>query len=597
MRTVEQQYSRLQALLPILACPMCGGPLEAAGAELVSQRCGSRYPVVDGVPILLPPEMVEQGLGCQLGADDNVSMHPYSEASSQIIEASGQGWVLDLGSGGKHIGHANVVQMDVFRFPMTDVVGSADCMPFKANVFRAVVSQAVFEHLQFPEAAASEVWRVLVADGVAKIDTAFLQPEHAYPHHYFNATEAGLRHWFRDFELEWSGVEPYQHPKWSLVWFLSVYFASLPDDQRKMLEPVGLGACVDVLSRLSRGVSTAEDIPIIQALDGLVPDGVRKLAAGVSVRAVKRLANGVVPRKQVHGEDASRPVLLALERKLEKISLDQQMAADGLRSGEQFNVIVGDRTRYLLHAWDLSRMALAPFETEPSASWFARGLLKRLFRRRSKGQRLGVDGCSNGPSSRGQRQVPAGWITFVVHPRHDVELLDQFFSLVHQTLGNWELLICLNDGDSKRLETLVSDLVALDSRVRLVSIQGNLLERSYLHSPRWVVLSPDTVLDFDAVLELQALSQSADTVPLVSDVENDGSGQGAVLRCYGFWPEGSLPGLCSDNATDQIDIDLVQPWCVHTTSGVTATDVLTSVAGRPAYIPKPLFRLRSFAAA
>ena len=60
-------------------------------------------------------------------------------------------------------------------------------------------------------------------DGTLRIDTAFLQPEHGYPHHFYNATETGLRHWFRDFDIEWSGVDSYQHPQWSLSWFLGIY--------------------------------------------------------------------------------------------------------------------------------------------------------------------------------------------------------------------------------------------------------------------------------------------------------------------------------------------------------------------------------------
>lgn len=590
MRTVEQQHSRLQALLPILVCPMCGGPLDKVGAELVSQRCHARYPVVDGVPILLPPELVEQGLGCRLGADDNVSMHPYSEASSQIIGAFTEGWVLDLGSGGKHIAHDNVVQMDVFRFPMTDVVGSADCLPFKANVFRAVVSQAVFEHLQYPEAAASEVWRVLVPDGVAKIDTAFLQPEHAYPHHYFNATEAGLRHWFRDFELEWSGVEPYQHPKWSLVWFLSVYFASLPDDQRKVLEPVGLGACVDVLSRLSRGVSTAEDIPIIQALDGLVPDGVRTLAAGVSVRAVKRVANGVVPRKSAVGGDTSRSVMLALERKIEMITRDQQMANDSVRSDKQFQVIAADRTRFLLHEWDQSRLALELQSAEPSTGWLVRKLVKRLFL-------AGRHVKDSADVTSGAETERRGWITFVVRPRHEVELIDLFFSLVHQTLGCWDLMICLNDGQAGHMNALCMKLAALDSRVHVVTTHGTTLERSQLRSQRWAFISPDTVLDFDAVLELQSLAQGAGQVPLVSDVVSHGQGEGWTMRCYGFLPEGSLPAVEPMGSGEDIDLARCQPWCVFAVAGVYATASSGLKGYRPAYVPKPLFRLRPFAVA
>jgi uncharacterized protein YbaR (Trm112 family) len=49
------------ALLSILACPGCHGTVELRGAALHCTRCGRRYPVRDGIPVMLvdqtlPPE-------------------------------------------------------------------------------------------------------------------------------------------------------------------------------------------------------------------------------------------------------------------------------------------------------------------------------------------------------------------------------------------------------------------------------------------------------------------------------------------------------------------------------------------------------------
>ena len=40
-------------LLAILACPVDHAPVRPEGATLVCARCGRRYPVRDGIPVLL----------------------------------------------------------------------------------------------------------------------------------------------------------------------------------------------------------------------------------------------------------------------------------------------------------------------------------------------------------------------------------------------------------------------------------------------------------------------------------------------------------------------------------------------------------------
>lgn len=45
-------------LLEILACPKCKQPVEPSpdGSWLICAACGLRYPVQDGIPIMLPEE-------------------------------------------------------------------------------------------------------------------------------------------------------------------------------------------------------------------------------------------------------------------------------------------------------------------------------------------------------------------------------------------------------------------------------------------------------------------------------------------------------------------------------------------------------------
>lgn len=601
LRTKTERLARLQSLMPLLACPQCGGSLAMRGDELISDSCGSRYPVRDGIPILLPSEMVDQGLGGELGFDEDASMHPYSPASADIIRDHAHGWVLDLGAGGKHIEHSNVVQIDVFRFPMTDVVASADCLPFRSNVFDAVVSQAVFEHLQYPEAAASEVWRVLKPDGVAKIDTAFLQPEHAYPHHYFNATEAGLKHWFRDFELEWSGVEPYQHPKWALAWFLAVYFAGLPDASRQVIEKLSLGECLDLLSRLSRNKLTAKDAAAVQALDALTVTKIRTLAAGVSVRAIKRGGMEQISRRAGSASDASPALQLGLERRVEQLVRNDVARRDRDLAVSEIQQVAADRARYLLQFYVAQQRD--PWDS-PGYLKVVRGLTVREIKRwvpqflwqklRAAYRCLFADA---------QRDVPVlhepradADLTFVVHPKSVVSLLDMFFSLTHQSHGGWALWVCESPDLSMEIRRLARELAALDSRVQVIPAGNQMRAQRLKH---WVYLPHNCVLSFCAVFELVTLALSpANYRRITADVERwaDASQSEPPMRCHGWQPAELLawqPPLIKDEG---MGLWCAEPMVVQAGLAVLEGEPTSAQAGGYAHIPKLLFRLVEFSA-
>ena len=50
-------------LLEIMQCPLCAGTLEedVAASQLVCTQCGVRYPVEDGIPIMLEEEARQPG--------------------------------------------------------------------------------------------------------------------------------------------------------------------------------------------------------------------------------------------------------------------------------------------------------------------------------------------------------------------------------------------------------------------------------------------------------------------------------------------------------------------------------------------------------
>lgn len=50
---MNQSLPIRKELLDILACPVCKTPVRLDGESLACDTCGRRYPVEDGIPIML----------------------------------------------------------------------------------------------------------------------------------------------------------------------------------------------------------------------------------------------------------------------------------------------------------------------------------------------------------------------------------------------------------------------------------------------------------------------------------------------------------------------------------------------------------------
>jgi ubiquinone/menaquinone biosynthesis C-methylase UbiE len=98
--------------------------------------------------------------------------------------------------------------MELLHFELADLYGDIHAIPFAEDTFAATWTQAVFEHVADPQSAADELIRVTRPGGLILTEAAFMQPLHAVPSHFFNATTWGLRHLFRSCEVleaDWFG--------------------------------------------------------------------------------------------------------------------------------------------------------------------------------------------------------------------------------------------------------------------------------------------------------------------------------------------------------------------------------------------------------
>jgi len=264
---------RLDLMLAILRCPQTGQALELVGESELRTADGSRrWSVVDGHPYLFP------GLA-------HVEKRPVEHISNpppeELIERmrSTPGLVLNVSAGGTPQRLDNVIEAEVALFRHTDLIADAHCLPFADASFEGVVSLNAFEHYHDPVKAAAEMRRVLKPGGWIYVRTAFLQPQHEAPWHFFNCTKYGLMKWFEGFESSRLQVSDNFNPSYSLSWIAAEAESALRRDvseqaaQAFMREPMGS------FVRYWREEATRSQ-PVWKAFEGLSQESQEVLSAG-----------------------------------------------------------------------------------------------------------------------------------------------------------------------------------------------------------------------------------------------------------------------------------------------------------------------------
>ena len=179
---------------------------------------------------------------------DNVSDHVYNPTALRIIAEMAEkgGMVLDCGAGYRTFTADNLVQVEIVAYSNVDVLAANQNLPFKDESFDAVISMDVLEHVTDPFLAARELARVLKPGGVLYIDLPFLQQEHGYPHHYFNATRMGLRQLFDGLlNVEKHVVPNAGHPVNTIRAMLNVFLAGLPKNRRAEFTEMTVGEILE----------------------------------------------------------------------------------------------------------------------------------------------------------------------------------------------------------------------------------------------------------------------------------------------------------------------------------------------------------------
>lgn len=263
----------------LLACPHCHGALRVQPNQLTCAACGRSFELLGGVPVLLPEAR-------------DVRVVPLDHESNAVgqhhIEwlSSFDGFTLNIGAGATRFKLPTCLELEYAVFRNTDVVGDAHRLPFASNAFDAILTLNTFEHLSDPELAASEVRRVLRPGGQVLLQTAFLQPLHEPPYHFYNTTEFGLRRWFRDFDIDRCFVPDNMNPAYPLAWQCSELLRFAGDDLGTETRELLANTTLEQWRRWWADPSSRRG-PAWDAMMALSQDVQRHLSGGFELRAHK----------------------------------------------------------------------------------------------------------------------------------------------------------------------------------------------------------------------------------------------------------------------------------------------------------------------
>jgi SAM-dependent methyltransferase len=217
MRTSVQRDIELGRLV----CPVSRQALKIVGDSLTAP--GHTYHLAGGVPLLIEDEAAAAAyvqssggmvadykeferpgflrLLADAGAHDYRSKASNAAFALMMAGAPADATMISVG-GGPTRSHPDLININIGPFANVDVVGDAYRLPYADGVVDVIESQAVLEHLADPDAAISEMHRVLKPGGRAFFATPFMQGFHGYPSHFQNYTVIGhqeilKRHGFR----------------------------------------------------------------------------------------------------------------------------------------------------------------------------------------------------------------------------------------------------------------------------------------------------------------------------------------------------------------------------------------------------------------
>ena len=317
---MKSQTEKLQNnVLKLLKCPKCHHHnLVIQDQYLLCSNCATKYRIVNNVPIFL-----ENTHNVKVMPVD----HDSNELPNEIVNwlEKLDGYSLNIGAGATKFKIPKCIEIEYSIWKNTDVVGDAHYLPFQDEVFEAVVCFNVFEHLYNPGVAAQEILRVLKPGGKVIVRTAFLQPLHEEPIHFYNATKYGVLNWFAQFDIEKCYVSENFNPAFTLGWLCSELLYSLRQNYGQhvieQISQITLEECSQIWADPSKRTGLLWD-----SLLNLPQATQERLSAGFEIQASKPINQQFMDNQQDYPKNDDFTLEMNNSKSMTKSSSTQSLS-------------------------------------------------------------------------------------------------------------------------------------------------------------------------------------------------------------------------------------------------------------------------------
>lgn len=201
----------------LLACPVCKSDIELSGEVLtcVNKSCGSQFPVIDGIPIMLQSKLVDDlKLTEKKWTQEYQKFHLLEKVDPQhdlglrdsynhlqkYFKFINNGYFLEVGSGCSKLSFLlaqkgiktvgvdlslSALRIGKALFERANLNGLFVCgdicaLPFKNNIFSLMYGGGVIEHFKDTKKAVDELFRCLTIHGLITTTVPYVSGSTAY---------------------------------------------------------------------------------------------------------------------------------------------------------------------------------------------------------------------------------------------------------------------------------------------------------------------------------------------------------------------------------------------------------------------------------